>query len=391
MTNPNTPVHRILMSADGVGGVWTFSIELAKALAPYGIEVVIASMGGPLKADQQAEALRLPNVMLFQSAYKLEWMENPWEEVEKAGQWLLELEADMCPDLVHLNGFCHASLPWHSPQLVVGHSCVFSWFRAVRGCEPSEKWHRYHKETMAGLRAAKGVTAPTGAMLRSLWDTYGPFISYGAIYNGRDPAVFPPAKEEPFILSAGRLWDEAKNTAVLETAAGRLPWPVYMAGETTHPDGGTRVLENVIHLGQLTHRELAQWFGRASIYVLPARYEPFGLTALEAALAGCSLVLGDIPTLREVWADAALYVHPDDPKMLRELLSDLILHRGKRDLLSRKARERALRFTPERMARGYVRVYESMLRRNQRLLRRSGGSRMFAQRAHLPAEKGVSP
>ncbi len=32
---------------------------------------------------------------------------------------------------------------------------------------------------------------------------------------------------------------------------------------------------------------------------LPARYEPFGLSVLEAALSGCALVLGDIPSLRE--------------------------------------------------------------------------------------------
>jgi glycogen synthase len=56
----------------------------------------------------------------------------------------------------------------------------------------------------------------------------------------------------------------------------------------------------------------ADWYARASIYALPARYEPFGLSALEAALSGCALILGDIPSLREVWLEAAPYVSPDD-------------------------------------------------------------------------------
>ena len=51
--------------------------------------------------------------------------------------------------------------------------------------------------------------------------------------------------------------------------------------------------------------------GRAAIYALPARYEPFGLSILEAALSGCALVIGDIPSLREIWADAALFVPSD--------------------------------------------------------------------------------
>jgi hypothetical protein len=54
-------------------------------------------------------------------------------------------------------------------------------------------------------------------------------------------------------------------------------------------------------LGPLEASELAGWMHRAAIYALPARYEPFGLSALEAAQAGCALVLGDLSSLREVW------------------------------------------------------------------------------------------
>ena len=46
--------------------------------------------------------------------------------------------------------------------------------------------------------------------------------------------------------------------------------------------------------GQLTTAEVRNVINTASIYALPARYEPFGLSILEAALSGCALVLGDI-------------------------------------------------------------------------------------------------
>ena len=123
--------------------------------------------------------------------------------------------------------------------------------------------------------------------------------------NGRAALTAAPVVKEPFILAVGRLWDEAKNVAALERVAPRLGWPVSVAGEEAHPGGGQVRPGHVRRLGRLAPEALAPWFARASIYALPARYEPFGLSALEAALAGCALVLGDIPSLREVWGDAA--------------------------------------------------------------------------------------
>ena len=103
---------------------------------------------------------------------------------------------------------------------------------------------------------------------------------------------------------------------------------------------------------------LAQWLSRAAIYALPARYEPFGLSILEAALAGCALVIGDTPSLREVWGDdAACFVPPGDPGALRNALCRLIADPIERARLSHAARKRALAYTPERMAAGYLAAY----------------------------------
>src|SRR5690606_3875973 len=122
---------------------------------------------------------------------------------------------------------------------------------------------------------------------------------------------------EPFVLTAGRLWDRAKNVAALDAVAPSLPWPVLVAGDDSGPDGQAEIGRNLRPLGLLAPAELAQWMGRAAVFALPARYEPFGLAVLEAALSGCALVLGDIPTFRELWDDTALFVPPDDHAALR--------------------------------------------------------------------------
>jgi glycosyltransferase involved in cell wall biosynthesis len=102
---------------------------------------------------------------------------------------------------------------------------------------------------------------------------------------------------------------------------------------------------------------LAEWYGRAAISALPARYEPFGLSAVEAALSGCAMVLGDIGSLREIWEDAALFVPPDDTDRLEAALCTLIADEELRDEMGRRAVARARTFTPERMARGYMDAY----------------------------------
>jgi glycogen synthase len=134
-----------------------------------------------------------------------------------------------------------------------------------------------------------------------------------------------------------------------------------VAGSGQGPEGGAADFANVRRLGQLPYRELAEYMRGASIFVLPAKYEPFGLAELEAGLAGCALVVGDIPTLREVWEDSACFVDPDDEQALELCLKRLIADSSFRNLIAAKARKRAMRFTTHRMGRGYLMMYEKLL------------------------------
>lgn len=354
----------ILMTADTIGGVWNYALELARALAPYGVRVDLAAMGGMPSPAQREAAQKVPGLELFASPYKLIWMEDPWTDVEEAGAWLLALAARLRPALIHLNDFAHGALPWPAPVLMAGHSCVSSWWQAVRGEPAPVEWNRYRRAVTAGLRAADLVVAPTRAMLEALNAFYGPLPENRVIYNARSRKNYRPGLKEPFILSAGRLWDQAKNVAALARVAPDLAWPVRIAGETHHPDGGRVSWPGVDLLGALPPAELADWYGRASVYSLPARYEPFGLSALEAALCGCALVLGDVPTLREVWRDAALFVPPDDTGGLRRTLQSLIDNPVLRDDYARRAQARAAFFTPKKMARDYLDAYDSLIRRH---------------------------
>jgi len=110
----------------------------------------------------------------------------------------------------------------------------------------------------------------------------------------------------------------------------------------------------------LPQNKLGDWLLRASIYVAPAHYEPFGLGILEAARSGCCLVLGDIPSLREIWGDAAEYVDPDDPAALCDRVQSLIANPAWLRQMIERSWRRAQRYSSSRMAAGYMHVYQSL-------------------------------
>lgn len=353
--------RRILMTADPVGGVWTYALELAHGLSGYGVEVGLATMGRSLSPEQRCEVRNIRNITLYESTFRLEWMEDPWEDVERSGEWLLGLEKEFRPDLVHLNGYMHATLPWKCPCLVVAHSCVLSWWDAVRKDELPANFAQYRERVALGLAAADLIVAPTQAMLGSLETFYLPLRNSRVINNSRSSSIFIPGKKSDLIFSVGRLWDAAKNIGAVAKSACSLTWPVCVAGEEKHPEGGAVSIRNISRLGYLPPQRLASWFAIASVYAHPARYEPFGLTVLEAAMSRCALVLGDIPSLRELWQDAALFVQPDDNAALTRQLFAFCNDRAYREEMAEKAFNRSRSFTTQRMAGEYLDAYDSLV------------------------------
>ncbi|HBG07771.1 MAG TPA: glycosyl transferase family 1 [Geobacter sp.] len=350
------------MTADPIGGVWSYMLELVRGLAGYGIEVSLATMGQPLSLEQRREAADEGNLTLYESVYRLEWMDDPWEDVERSGNWLLALEAELRPDLVHLNGYVHAALPWRTPCLVAAHSCMLSWWQAVRRDEPPPSFEQYHRRVLQGVAAADLVVAPTAAMLEAIEKLYLPLPNALVIHNARGRTRFRPGRKEDFILSVGRIWDDAKNIGALARSAYDLPWPVYVAGEQNRPGGGGSVsMDGVNRLGFLAPETLAPWYAAASVYALPARYEPFGLTILEAALSGCALVLGDIPSLRELWEGAAVFVDPDQGEALQDELCALCADRERLASLGEKALARSRSFSAAKMTAGYLAAYRQLV------------------------------
>jgi glycogen synthase len=365
----NSP-KRILMTADAVGGVWTYALDLARGLEPFGVEIFLATMGPLPSSDQLKEARSIRNLRLFKSEYKLEWMDESSKDVERAGHWLLSLEKRLKPDIVHLNGYVHGALPFEVPKVVVGHSCVLSWWRAVKRSQPPSHLQEYREMVRKGLRSAEIVIAPTAAMMSELEENYGRLRRKAVIKNGSQINNISSKEKSDIILAAGRVWDEAKNISLLTRIADRVPGCLFIAGDDADPSRRqTEDTGKAIRLGRLSKVDLARHMNEAAIFAAPALYEPFGLAPLEAALSGCALVLGDIPSLREVWGEAAVFVSPMDEEMWCRTLTELMNDKSKLRRYSAMARRKAMQMSLDRMAAAYHRIYVDLTERRKEIAR----------------------
>ncbi len=348
------------MTADAVGGVWQYSVDLIAGLARHGVAVLLANLGPRPSEEQRKELNQLSNVRLAEGDFALEWMQNPWQDVDRSKDWLLDLEQQFHPEVIHLNGYALADASWDAPIISVAHSCVYSWWKAVHGCAPGLEWDEYYRRISRGLRRSAAVIAPSSSMAQSVILNYGVEPAKTSVIPNFSLARVAAAPEkEPFVLAAGRMWDKGKNLVLLESIGPNVTWPVYVAGKCEVVEDSNALIGAVRHLGALSHPDLLRRMERASIFVHPAIYEPFGLAVLEAALSKCCLVLAGISSLRELWQGAAIFVDPNDTKAWERELNELIANPSARENLGFRAFTRAQRYNVEASVSQYLDVYRN--------------------------------
>jgi glycosyltransferase involved in cell wall biosynthesis len=352
--------RHVLMTADAVGGVWTYALDLADGLAAFGVRTTLAVAGPKPSAAQLAEAAAIPGLGLVDTGLPLDWTAETPEAVSLAGERLAGLAAELRPDLVHLNSPAYAaSPPFPVPVVGVAHSCVATWWAAVRAPLPLPEDFRWRAALVAeGYAGCDVLLAPTRAFAEATARAYGRPAPLVTLNGRRNPASAPAsAGPAPSVFTAGRLWDDGKNVAVLDSAAARLGTPVYAAGPVIAPHGEVKWFPHLRLLGTLDERAVAGWLASRPIFVSTALYEPFGLAVLEAAQAGCALVLSDIPTFRELWEGAALFVDPKDAHGLAAAVGRLAENPARREALAEAARARSQRYGADAMTRGVLHAY----------------------------------
>ncbi len=365
----------VLVTADTIGGVWTYARELVTGLVRRGVRVTLVSFG-EIPTSAQTEWLdSVRNVDFRATAFRLEWMQEAREDIQASSEYLQAIIDEVRPDVLHLNQFAYGALKVPVPKIVVAHSDVVSWWASVKSEVPNEiPWMGWYRDVVqAGLEQATTVIAPSCWMLDNVRRYYCEPHATSVIYNGRSPLLFNPhVSKDAGILSVGRLWDSGKQVSLL--LHGQAQLPITIVGTEQHPDevfreGSPFALvdrNRITVLGPQSEGQLRHLYGRASIYAATSKYEPFGLAPLEAALSRCAIVANDIPSFREIWGESACYFEANDAASLFDALNRLASDRDLRLTYANLAYNRARQyFNADRMVDEYLAIYRKSGARTQ--------------------------
>jgi glycosyltransferase involved in cell wall biosynthesis len=358
----------ILVTADTVGGVWTYAREFVSGLALRGVKVTLVSFGD-IPTPQQTQWMQgLTSLDYHPTAFKLEWMQDSEADLAASAEYLQAVIRDTSPDLLHLNQFYYGALECDVPRIVVAHSDVVSWWVAVHQQEPPDSaWMRWYRKVVTrGIAGATAVVAPSRWMLEQISRYYIQPEASQVVYNGRTPGLFNPhLTKDDLIVTVGRQWDRGKNAGLL--LQREMPAPVCIVGSDRHPEsqgrafGGDRPNAAVQFEAQQDEKQLGRLLARASIYAATSCYEPFGLAPVEAALSRCAIVASDIPSFRELWDGAGIFFRNNDADSLQQALQQLVDDRELRRSYGNLALSRAQqRFSASRMVEEYLALYKTL-------------------------------
>jgi glycosyltransferase involved in cell wall biosynthesis len=358
----------ILLTADTVGGVWTYAQELATGLVRRGIDVTLVSFGEIPGPSQMRWTEGLRALDFRPTPFRLEWMQDSAADIAASSEYLLSIIRETRPDVLHFSQYCYGALDVDIPKIVIAHSDVVSWWNAVYGQDPPQSdWTGWYRRSVRrGLAGADRVIAPSRWMLQEIQTHYGELRSCSVTYNGRSPQFFNPhATKEDRVVTIGRLWDEGKQVSLL--TANQEQCAITIAGAAEPPDSRTwndgELCSGSVELKpKLNFNQVQALLAGASIYAATSRYEPFGLAPLEAALSRCAIIANDIPAFREIWGSTALYFDTNDANALRRAIAKLRADPTLRRHYAELAYQRARRlFSADRMVDEYLAVYHSLV------------------------------
>ena len=172
----------------------------------------------------------------------------------------------------------------------------------------------------------------------------------------------PPPLEGSYILWVGRPYPR-KNVQTLLSAfaelrkSGRTEQLVLLGPPGWNETRLRRRIETEFESGSVLRHpsvwdELPRWYAHAAVFVFPSFQETFGLPVLEAMACGTPVVAGDIPALREVGGDAAVYVPPTSAEDLAAAIERVL---GANDEARQKGFQRAAQFDWQLTAAGTLR------------------------------------
>jgi mannosylfructose-phosphate synthase len=353
------------------GGQVVYVLRVSEQLAALGLDVDILTRQFEGQPELEYVAPRVRIVRIPAGGPKLirkEWLfEAVPEWVAKAGAWIRKngLRYDFVDSHYWDAGLAGADLAARLgiPHVHTPHS-IGSWKRDSMDGAPAELERQYNfrrriRDEQRIYQGADGLVA-TSPLQRDLMlsATYGADSArVSVIPPGYDESRFSPigpaqradlrrrlGLERPTVLALGRV---AANKGydllirAMSTVRERIPTVNLMlaVGSTNPPPGERQQIEDLrsladeLGLGEqvrfrdyIPDEELANVYRAVDIFALSSRYEPIGMTAIEAMACGTPTVITDQGGLHQLltWGRDTLYADPTDPPAFGHAVATLL-------------------------------------------------------------------
>jgi alpha-1,3-rhamnosyl/mannosyltransferase len=258
----------------------------------------------------------------------------------------------------------HHPLPAHAqragvPQVVTVHDLAFERLPELFDPRFRRYAHLAHRAAARGASAVICVSETTAADVRELWDVpaervvvapHGPGQELPARDRGRPEHLLyvgdgEPRKDLPTLIEAYRRYRDG----------AQAPLDLILAGSAGADDPGIRT-------EQPTADRLAELHAGAAALVHTSRYEGFGLTPLEALVAGTPVIAADAPGVREVCGDAARYCEPGDAAAFAAAITEIASTPAIGQALADRGRARSANFSWAASAHAHRDAYSVVLR-----------------------------
>ncbi len=228
----------------------------------------------------------------------------------------------------------------------VSHERYPEWF--------SKNYYRFYHYMMPRIgKKAHAVLTVSEFSKKEIVDTLGINVEKIHVVHSNVPFHNKPSKEEilsftrnpeaeRYILAVSSM-DPRKNFIRLVEAFDKIKdksVKLYIIGMSfkafNTPDLQKLIGENVHLPGYIPDEKLQTMYQNALLSVYPSLYEGFGLPPLESMTYGCPVINSDIPALREVSQDAALYVDPYNVEDITQKIEQLLVDEPLRKELQEK-------------------------------------------------------
>lgn len=183
------------------------------------------------------------------------------------------------------------------------------------------------------------------------------------IHNAIDPIFVReerPHREDPQILLIGT--SPNKNLVRTFEALRGIKCDLSIIGTLSEEQVASLKENQLVYTNRtgLSDAEIVDAYAQSDIVSFVSLFEGFGMIVVEANQVGRPVICSDIPVLREVAGDAALFVKPMDVADMHAGFERMIHDDGLREELVARGFENAKRFDVARIQQQWRALYETL-------------------------------